>query len=185
MFSRCSLSCFFPPALFIISVSLALIFPFLTVAVSCLSHALQAWLYPNPRGNYCENISGYLHLSGYAPYQFLQLVCLKSWMKNDNTPVLTYKKQVGESYSQAIRSLTQVQVLDLIHSSCFLFLWSKASIKHKYSPEGVNRGLVNSHTGPLFYCSLAKWDLLNIVMLSSDISRRICAFFLYQWTLSV
>lgn len=124
MFSRSSLSCFFPPALFIISVSLALIFPFLTVAVSCLSQALQAWLYPNPRGNYCENISGYLRLSGYAPYQFLQLVCLKSWMKNDNTPVLTYKKQVGEGYSQAIRKLTQVLNASAGLNSFFLFLIS-------------------------------------------------------------
>lgn len=64
-------------------------FPFLTVAVNCLSHALQAWLYPDPRGNYWENISGYHRLCGYAPYQFLQLARLKSWMKNDNTLTLT------------------------------------------------------------------------------------------------
>lgn len=74
---------FFCPALFIIT--LWLYFSFFCVATSWLSHALQAWWYPNPRGNYWENISSYQCLSGYAPSQFLQLVLLISWMKNDNT----------------------------------------------------------------------------------------------------
>lgn len=76
---------FFPPVqLSLLSHTLSLYFPFLCVAASWLSHALQAWWYPDPRGNYWENISGYQRLSGYAPSQFLQLVLLKSWMKNDN-----------------------------------------------------------------------------------------------------
>lgn len=52
---------FFCPALFIISRSLY--FSFLCVAMSWLSHALQAWWYPNPRGNYWKNISGYQRLT--------------------------------------------------------------------------------------------------------------------------
>lgn len=75
---------FFPVQLSLLSHSLSLYFPFLCVAASWLSHALQAWWYPDPRGNYWENISGYQRLSGYAPSRFLQLVLLKSWMKNDN-----------------------------------------------------------------------------------------------------
>lgn len=115
---------------------------FLTVAVNWLSHVLQVWLYPNPGGNCWENISGYHRLSGYAPYQFLQLALLKSWMKNDNTPALTQRKQVGESCSLAIRNLTKALELapESAQYSCFFFLWSKASIKHRHSEERESWG---------------------------------------------
>lgn len=93
----------FCPALFIISLSLC--FSFLCVATSWLSHALQAWCYPNQRGNYWENISGYQHLSGYAPSQFLQLDLWSHEWKMTILKALTDLKPVGENYSQAIKYL--------------------------------------------------------------------------------
>lgn len=126
---------------------------FLTVAVNWLSHVLQVWLYPNPGGNCWENISGYHRLSGYAPYQFLQLALLKSWMKNDNTPSLTQRKQVGESCSLAIRNLTKalgagagVRLVFLLLLSVIKSfnqastLWRKSELRPKWqSCYGLNR----------------------------------------------
>lgn len=115
---------------------------FLTVAANGLSHVLQVWLCSNPGGDCWENISGYRRLSGYVPYQFLQLALLKSWMKNDNPPAPTQRKQVGESCSLAIRNLTQA-----LKAACWSPLrtpassvWSKASLDQRHLKEMLGRG---------------------------------------------
>lgn len=122
---------------------------FLTVAANGLSHVLQVWLCSNPGGDCWENISGYRRLSGYVPYQFLQLALLKSWMKNDNPPAPTQRKQVGESCSLAIRNLTQaLKAAAGVHSVLLLLLiksfagaetWKKES---DWGPNGNWSGLM-------------------------------------------
>lgn len=140
---------FFCPALFIIS--LRLYFSFLCVATSWLSHALQVWWYPNPRGNYWENISGYQRLSGSAPSQFLQLVFLKSWMKNDNPQ--SSEPLDGESDSQAIRNLVQILKPSAAAQSLFLLLWSEALIQNQHSQGGKHPGFYF-----LCLCDLKQFD---------------------------
>lgn len=154
-FITCSLAFFLPiqPLLLLSFSSLYYLclspLSFLTVAANGLSHVLQVWLCSNPGGDCWENISGYCRLSGYVPYQFLQLALLKSWMKNDNPPAPTQRKQVGESCSLAIRNLTQE-----LRAGCWSPLgtpassvWSKASLEQRHSKERVSRDQIGNWSG--------------------------------------
>lgn len=117
-----SLSCFCLSALFIISASLP--FPFSLLLWTDFPMCCRCGYTPIQEGIAEKTSLVTIVSSGYAPYQFLQLALLKSWMKNDNTPALTQRKQVGESCSLAIRNLTKALGAGAGVHSVFLLLLS-------------------------------------------------------------
>lgn len=135
---------FFLPPLFIISVSLALLFPFSLLLwtafpMRCRRGYTQIQEGITEKTSLVTTVSVALLLTNFYNWSVWshewKMTILKLWPK----------KQVGERYSLAIRNLTQIlnasRLLCCIRSLCFLFIWSKASIKGKLRPLWSYAGL--------------------------------------------
>lgn len=129
--SHPSLSCFFSPSsLYYLFLSHSA-FPFFSIAVNCLSHVLQVWLYPKSKR---ELLGKHLWLPPSlwlcslpifttGPFEVMN----EKWQYSSSD----LRNRLGRAIYWQLEPLHKywMQVLDCIQSSCFLFLWSKDLIR--------------------------------------------------------